>query len=203
MKVGLEWANIVQLMQKDFQWSRVDVIRNKHSWSTPLDHKTCFGSFCNVWVHLVPYRYRTILGAKQAELEQLCEDSFHEVALEFFIMNAPNPRHWTLNSCFTVFSTVRLYLGLFLYFPKQGAKGAELVQLMQNFVPCRNFSKQSQLNCTIGLETQIFVHFVMLGCIWYFLSLHETRCSILMQKFVPQSHLGFLQRMSPIHAIVP
>ena len=85
-------------------------------------------------MHLVPYRYRTKLGAKRAELEQSCEDSCHEVASEFFKMNAPDPCHWTLNSCFTAFSTVWLYLGLFLYCKKQGANRAELVQLMQKFV---------------------------------------------------------------------
>ena len=104
-KLGLEWANIVQLMQKVYQRSRVGVIRNEHSRSTPLDHKHMF--WCILfWVRLVLYRYHTKLGAKRAELEQLCEDSCHEVASEFFIMNAPDPRHWTLNSCFTAFSTV-------------------------------------------------------------------------------------------------
>ena len=137
-------------------------IADPHHWTI----NTCFGAFCNVRVHLVPYRYRTKLGAKRAELEQSCEDSCHEVASEFLIMNAPDPCHRTPNSCFTAFSTVWLYLGLFLYCPKQGAKGAKLVQLMQNFVPHRNFSQQSQLIWTIWPETQIFVHFVMLGCIW-------------------------------------
>ena len=81
-------------------------------------------------------------------------------------MNAPDPHHRTLNSCVSAFSTVWVYLGPFLSCPKLGTKDAELVQLMQNFVPRRNFSQQSQLICTIGPETQIFVHFVMLGCIW-------------------------------------
>ena len=74
-------------------------IADPHHWTI----NTCFGAFCNVRVHLVPYRYRTKLGAKRAELEQLCEDSCHEVASEFFIMNAPDPCHWTLKSCFTSF----------------------------------------------------------------------------------------------------
>ena len=165
---------------------------------------TCFGAFCNVRVHLVPYRYRTKLGAKRAELEQLCEDSCHEVASEFFIMNAPDPCHWTLNSCFTAFSTVWLYLGLFLYCPKQGAKGAELVQLMQNFVPCRNFSQQSQLIYTIGPETQIFVHFVMLGCIWdRFVTAWNSVQHINAKVRATKSCRFFLQRTHPIHAIGP
>ena len=50
-------------------------------------------------------------------------------------MNAPDPHHWTLNSCVSAFSTVWVYLGLFLSCPKLGAKGAEQVQLMQKFVP--------------------------------------------------------------------
>ena len=32
-----------------------------------------------------------------------CKMSCHEVASEFFAMNAPDPPHWTLNSCFGVF----------------------------------------------------------------------------------------------------
>ena len=112
-KLGLERANIVQLMQKSTN-EVVSVlfatnIADPHHWTI----NTCFGAFCNVRVHLVPYRYRTKLGAKRAELEQSCEDSCHEVASEFFIMNAPDPRHWTLNSCFTAFSTIWLYLGPF------------------------------------------------------------------------------------------
>ena len=97
--------------------------------------KTWLGAFRNVWVHLVPFRYHTKLGAKRAESEQLCEDSCHEVASEFFAMNAPNPHHWTLNSCFSAFSTIWVYLRPFLYCPKLGAKGTELVQLMQKFTP--------------------------------------------------------------------
>ena len=52
----------------------------------------------------------------------------HKVALEFFATNAPDPPHWTLNSCllrFVSFGTVWLPY-------KTGAKRAELVQ---KFVP--------------------------------------------------------------------
>ena len=93
--------------------------------------KTWLGAFRNVWVHLVPFRYHTKLGAKRAESEQLCEDSCHEVASEFFAMNAPNPHHWTLNSCFSAFSTVWVYLRPFRYCMKLGAKWAEQEQLYE------------------------------------------------------------------------
>ena len=105
-------------------------IADPHHWSI----NTCFGAFCNLWVHLVPYRYRTKLGAKRPELEQLCEDSCHEVALEFFIMNAPDPCHWTLNSCFAAFRTVWVHLRPFGCLTKLGAKRFEL---LQKFVPRR------------------------------------------------------------------
>jgi len=44
----------------------------------------------------------------------LCKSSCHEVASEFFAMNAPDPPHWTLNSCFGVFRTIWMHLGQFV-----------------------------------------------------------------------------------------
>jgi hypothetical protein len=61
-----------------------------------------------------------------------CKSSCHEVASEFFATNAPDPPHWTLNSCFGVFCTIRMHLGLFCCLRKLSAKQAELVQ---KFVP--------------------------------------------------------------------
>jgi len=55
--------------------------------------------------------------------------------LEFFITYAPDPHHWTLNSCFGVFLSVWMHLGPFPYCMKLAAKCAKLVQLMQKFVP--------------------------------------------------------------------
>ena len=50
-------------------------------------------------------------------------------------MNAPNPPHWTLNSCFGALHSVWVYLGSFRNSMKLDAKQGELVQLMQKFVP--------------------------------------------------------------------
>ena len=47
-------------------------------------------------------------------------------------MNAPDPPHWTLNSCFGVFRTIWVHLVPFGYLTKLGAKGAKVVQ---KFVP--------------------------------------------------------------------
>ena len=53
----------------------------------------------------------------------------------FFATNAPDPPHWTLNSCFCVFRSVWVHFESFHYYLKLSAKQAELVQLMQKFVP--------------------------------------------------------------------
>ena len=50
-------------------------------------------------------------------------------------MNAPNPPHWTLNSCFGALHSVRVYLGSFRNSMKLDVKQGELVQLIQKFVP--------------------------------------------------------------------
>ena len=47
-------------------------------------------------------------------------------------MNAPDPPHWTLNSCFGAFRTIWVRLGQLSCFTKLGAKRPELVQ---KFVP--------------------------------------------------------------------
>jgi hypothetical protein len=62
----------------------------------------------------------------------LCKSSCHEIASQFFVTNAPDPPHWTLNSCFGVFRTIWVHLVPFGYLTKLGAKWAEV---LQNFVP--------------------------------------------------------------------
>jgi hypothetical protein len=54
---------------------------------------------------------------------------------EFFTTNSPDPHHWTLNSCLGAFYSVWVHLGPFCYCTKLDAKQAEMVQLMQKFVP--------------------------------------------------------------------
>jgi len=49
-------------------------------------------------------------------------------------MKAPDPYHWTLNSCSSVFRNLWVHLEPFHYYVKLGANRAELVQLMQKFM---------------------------------------------------------------------
>ena len=76
-----------------------------------------------------------MLDTKRAELVQLIESWFHEVASEFFAMNGIDPPHWTLNKGFGASRSVWVHLAMFHYYTKLVAKRVELVQLMQKFVP--------------------------------------------------------------------
>ena len=51
---------------------------------------------------------------------------------ESFATNAPDPPHWTLNSCFGAFHSFWVHFGSFGCLTKLGAKGAQVVQ---KFVP--------------------------------------------------------------------
>ena len=95
---------------------------------------SCFCAFHSVWVHLGLFRYYMKLGAKRVELVQLMHKLCHDVVLEFFATNAPDPLHWTLNSCFSASRSVWVHLAMFPYYTKLGAKRVELVQLMHKFV---------------------------------------------------------------------
>src|SRR6185503_12916966 len=84
-----------------------------------------------------------------------------------FARNAPDPPHWTLNSCFGAFHNVWVHLGSFRNCMKLVAKHIEVVELMQKFVPgSRNVIFRSQwthaLYCTLnkyfGPFHSIWVH---------------------------------------------
>ena len=91
--------------------------------------------FHSVWVHFVLFRYCTKLGTKRAELLQLMQKFVPRSRIGIFRMNAPDPPHWTLNSCFGASRSVWVHFGLFHYCTKLVAKRVELVQLVQKFVP--------------------------------------------------------------------
>ena len=125
MKLDAKWAELVQLMQKFVPRSRVGIVRNASTQSIPLDPKLMFwsvcyylGAFTTVWL---PYKTRCscdcLVGSQNLmeNVQNWCESSCHEVALELFATNTPDPPHWTLNSCsglfqtnFTAFGTVWL-----------------------------------------------------------------------------------------------
>src|SRR6185369_16537804 len=109
-------------------------------------------------------------------------------------MNAPDPHHWTLNSCFGAFLSVWVHLEPFCYCTKLAAKHAKLVQLMQKFRPrclvrivCNERSRSTILDPKLMFWCVSFRS----GAFWTVSLLHETWCKSaklvqLMQKFMPQ-----------------
>ena len=85
----------------------------------------------------------------------------HDVVLEFFATNTPDPYHWTLNSCFGAFLSVWGHLEPFYYCMKHAAKHAKLVQLMQKFVPRCLF----RIFCNERSRSTPLDHKLMFGCV--------------------------------------
>jgi len=83
-------------------------------------------------------------------------------------MNAPDPLHWILNSCFGAFHSVWVHFESFFYCRKLGAKWAELVQLLQKIVPnsCIGIFATNAPDDPIGPQTHVLLCFVGFGCIW-------------------------------------
>jgi len=83
-------------------------------------------------VHFIPFVcIRDRLVALRISVQNgpnWCKSLCQEVASKFFATNAPDPPHWTLNSCFGAFRTILVHLGPFGWLTKLGAKRAELVQ---------------------------------------------------------------------------
>src|SRR6185369_5974871 len=118
-----------KLVQKFVPRSRVVIFHSERTRSTPLDFNLmflcisyylgAFGTFCCV----------TTLSSKRAKLVQ---KFVPRSRVGIFHSNAPDPPHWTLNSCFGVFRTILVHLVPFGYLTKLGVKWAKVVQ---KFVP--------------------------------------------------------------------
>ena len=118
----------------------------------------------------------------------------HDVVLEFFAMKAPDPHHWTLNSCFGALLSVWVHLDPFHYYTKLATKHAKLVQLIQKFVPrCLVRIFRNEHSRSIPLESKLMFWCVSfhLGALEPFryctkLAAKRTKLVQLMQKFVPR-----------------
>ena len=74
-----------------------------------------------------------------------------------------------IHAMFAAFHSVWVHLGPFRYRMKLGAKWAELVQLMQKFMPqsrVRCFHNERTQSTPIGPQTHPLLRFVVFGCIW-------------------------------------
>ena len=88
-----------------------------------------FGAFHTIWVHLRLFGCHRTLSAKRVKLVQ---KFVPRSLVGMLATNTPDPPHWTLNSCFGLFSTIWVHLGLFGCLPILSAKW---VKLVQKFVP--------------------------------------------------------------------
>ena len=128
-------------------------------------------------------------GAINAKVHATKSDS------QFFATSAPDPPNWTVTSCFGVFHSVLVHLGMFCYDSKLGAKRAKLVQVMQNHkVASEVFANNAPNSPHWTLNSS----FVALRCVWVHLDPFRycfkidakwTELVQLMQKFMPRSRV--------------
>ena len=151
-------------------------------------------------------------GPKRAELVQLMQKFLPRCRVVIFRNERTRSTPLCPNSSFGVFRSVWMYFGLFCYCTNLDTKRAELVQLMQNFLP-RSRIGIFRNECTRSTPLDPKLIFCASHCFWvrfglfyYCTKLVAKRVELvqLAQKFVPRSHVRiFLQRTQPIHPIAP
>ena len=104
--------------------------------------------------------------------------SCHEVPSEFFATNTPEPPHWSLNSCFGLFSTIWVHLGLSGWLAKLDGKWAELVR---KFVPRSSvvtFHNERTRSTPFEPKLMLWSVFSYLGAIETVWLPYKTRCKM-------------------------
>ena len=139
---------------------------------TDRPHRTinsCFGAFHSARVHLGMFHYGSKLGAKRAEVVQLMQKFVPRSHIGIFRNKRARSTHWILNSCFRVFLSVWVHLGLCGCCMKLGAKWAKcgaIIAKVHATKSHRNFSLWTHEKHTMGCQTHVLLHFVLFGCIW-------------------------------------
>ena len=123
------------------------------------------------------------------------KSSCHEVASEFFATNAPNPPHWTLNSCFCVFCKFGAFVTVWLSYETRCKTGRTRTKV-RGTKSHRNFSKNERTRSIPSDPKLMFrcvsYNFGALGIVW--LS-YKSRCKtfVIVQKIVPRSRVGIFR----------
>ena len=154
---------------------------------------SCFGVPRSVWVHFGLFHYCTKLVAKRVELVQLVIKFMPRSRIGIFCNKCTRSTPLGHNSCFGASCSVWMYFGLFRYCTKLDTKQAELVQLMQKFVPrsCIEFFRTNApdpphwtLKSCFGASRRVWVQLSMFR---YYMKLGGKRVDLvqLMHKFVP------------------
>ena len=91
--------------------------------------------------------------------------SCNEVASEFFAMNAPDPPHWTLNSCFGVFVQFWCIWDSLVDLQNSVQNGPNWCKSLCHEVASEFFASNAPYPPHWTL-TNVLVHFIKIGCIW-------------------------------------
>ena len=155
------------------------------------------GAFATVWW---PYKTRCKSG------QNWCKISCHEVASEFFTTKAPDPPHWTLNSHFGAFLTIRVHLGPFDCLTTLSVKR---VKLVQKFVPrsrVRIFRNERTRSTPLDPTLMFWCGSYYLGAFGTVWMPANTQCKTGQtgaKVRATKSNWNFSQRTHPIHPIGP
>ena len=146
----------------------------------------CIVLFGCIWDRLV-----AILNSVQNGL-QWCKSSCHEVVLEVFAMNAPDPPFWTITSCFGAFHTIWVHL----FCPTTlSAKRVNWCNCSCHKVALEFFAMNAPdpphwtLNFCFRAICTILVHLGLFGCL---IKLGAERAEVV-QKFMPRSRIGIFR----------
>ena len=156
-------------MQRFVPRSRFIISQNDYTRSTQRTIHSCFGAFHSARVHLGMFHYGSKLGAKRAEVVQLIQKFVPWSHIEIFRNKRTRSTHWILNSCFRVFLSVWVHLGLFCCCIKLGAKWAECGAIIAKVRATKshwNFSQWMHPIHPIGPNTHVLLRFIVFGCTW-------------------------------------
>jgi hypothetical protein len=101
-KVDAKLAGLVPLTHKFAKRGYVGIFCNERTRSTPLDPKLMFWGISD---HFITAQ---ILMQNWPNLRHYRTSLLNEVASKFSATNAPDPLHWTQNSCLAAFRTISL-----------------------------------------------------------------------------------------------
>ena len=151
--------------------------------------------------------YRLVALRNSVQIEpNKCKSSCHEVALEFFITNTPDPPHRTLNWRFDAFCTIWVHLGPFGCLTKLSAKRAEIGQ---KFVPrsrVRIFLNKCNRSTPLDPKQTFWCLSYYLGAFGTVRLPWETWCKMSgtsAKVHTTKSHRNFSHRTHLIHPLDP
>ena len=143
------------------------------------------GAFGTVWL---PYETRCKTGRTSAKVRAA------RSRRSFFRTNAPDPPHWTLNTCFGSFLTICVHLGSLGCLTKLGAKHSELVQKFVRRGRFGVFNDERTRSTPLDPNLMFWCVSYHLGAFGAVCLPYENRCKTgRTSAFVPRSRVGIFR----------